>query len=360
MVAAGNGQLEAARREGWTHLAVADTSDLSHDEVRAFALADNRTAELSTWDYAALHAEMQSLTAAGMQLVDIGWTPIEVKDIAADLLKSKDLRDTDRIPPTPPTPTTMLGDVWVLGEHRLVCGSSSDPAAWAALMGTEKAQLVWTDPPYGVAIVGGSRAYSEERRLAGGGKVIENDDLDPAALRKFLATTLKLAADACEPGAVWYVAAPSGDLFLEFAHVLGREGMGIWRHTLAWVKDRFVMGRADYHYRHESILYGWVPGAGHYFVDERTHDTVLEVPRPAANPDHPTMKPVELVARCVRNSSRPGDIVVDGFGGSGTTLLAAEQENRRARLIELSPAYCDVIVRRWEQATGSKGTRICA
>lgn len=286
--------------------------------------------------------EMEAIAAAGIQSIDVGWSVEELADATAALKPVVPLKDPDAVPPTPTTPRTELGDVYVLGDHRLVCGSSEDPLAWDALLGAERVQMVWTDPPYGVSYVGKTKDAL----------VIENDELDPDGLRRFLAATLGALFARCAPGSAWYVASPSGDLFHEFGHVLGRQGLGVWRHTLVWVKDRFVMGRADYHYRHEAIFYGWTPGGAHYFVDERTHDTVLEVPRPAKNPDHPTMKPVELVARCIRNSSKPGWLVADAFGGSGTTLLACEQEGRRARLIELSPAYCDVIVRRWEEATG--------
>jgi DNA modification methylase len=159
----------------------------------------------------------------------------------------------------------------------------------------------------------------------------------------------------CRAGAACYVAAPARPLHSIFANVL--KELGVWRQTLNWVKDSLVLGRSDYHYRHEPIFYGWKEGAAHYFVDDRTQDTVWEIPRPRRSNEHPTMKPVALVERAITNSSRPGNIVCDPFGGSGTTLIAAEATGRAARLLELSPQYVDVIVKRWETATGKQATR---
>ncbi|MEM7517346.1 MAG: site-specific DNA-methyltransferase, partial [Planctomycetota bacterium] len=246
----------------------------------------------------------------------------------------------------PEDPTTQVGDVWLLGEHhRLICGDSTDPAVLAELMQGERASLVWTDPPYGVSYIGGTKDEM----------TIENDDLDLADLESLLEGAFGSAADACEPGAVWYVAAPAGPNFLPFAKRLSE--LGIWRQTLVWEKDSLVLGRSDYHYRHEAILYGWVPGAAHHAPKTRALDTILKFARPKSSPDHPTMKPVPLVQHCIETSSKPGGIILDPFSGSGTTLLAAESCARKARCIELDPRYCDVIVRRFEEATG-KGTTL--
>ena len=235
------------------------------------------------------------------------------------------------------------GEVYELGPHRLVCGDSTDPKAWASLLGGEKLRMVWTDPPYGVAYVG----------KTADALTIENDALDPEALHAFLSAALGAAASSCVPGSVWYTAAPPGPPFGVFASVL--EELSIWRHTLVWLKQRFVMGRCDYHYRHEAVFYGWTPGAAHYFVDDRTQDSVLEFDNPSRSPEHPTMKPVALVQKCIENSSRDGWLVGDPFGGSGTTLIACAQSGRVARLIELAPRYCDVIRRRWTKFARSAG-----
>ena len=246
--------------------------------------------------------------------------------------------------PPPDAPVfSRAGEVYELGPHRLVCGDSTDPKAWASLLGGEKLRMVWTDPPYGVAYVG----------KTADALTIENDALDPEALHAFLSAALGAAASSCVPGSVWYTAAPPGPPFGVFASVL--EELSIWRHTLVWLKQRFVMGRCDYHYRHEAVFYGWTPGAAHYFVDDHTQDSVLEFDRPSRSPEHPTMKPVALVQKCIENSSRDGWLVGDPFGGSGTTLIACAQSGRVARLIELAPRYCDVIRRRWTKFARSAG-----
>ena len=342
-VIAGNGTFTAARRLGWSHIATTDVDGMSEDEARAFALVDNRTAELSVWNNERLAIDLPAL-ALSLPDLDLGWTAKEIRQV--EVKGHKRNVGTDDVPDAPTVPTSKIGDVWLCGRHRVMCGDSTDGAAWARLMGADKARMVWTDPPYGVAYVGKTEDALE----------IDNDRLDAPSLRAFLAAALGHAFEACHPGAAWYVTSPPGDLFLEFAMVLGREGLGVWRHTLAWVKDRFVLGHSDYHYRHEPILYGWRPGAAHFFVADRTLDSVFDVPRPSRNAEHPTMKPVELVARCIRNSTEPDWIVVDAFGGSGTTVIACEQESRVARAMELSPAYVDVTVRRWEAMTGQTAT----
>jgi DNA modification methylase len=176
--------------------------------------------------------------------------------------------------------------------------------------------------------------------------------LDIGALEEFLRQSFNAMFTFTKPGACWYVAAPSGNLFQAFSIPLSE--LEVWRHTLVWVKDALVMGRADYHYRHESIFYGWTPGAAHQEPPDRKQDSVWEVPRPRSNKEHPTMKPIELITRAINNSCRANDLVLDPFAGSGSTLIAAEQTRRRARVMEIDPKYCDVIIARWERITGGK------
>jgi len=256
----------------------------------------------------------------------------------------------DEPPPDAPV-FSRAGEVYELGPHRLVCGDSRDPAVWALLMGGERLRMVWTDPPYGVSVVGGS--HDPRAATYQSGDVVENDDLDVESLLPFLRAALGAALTNCEMGSSWYVAAPDGMLHLPFAITLHE--LGVWRQTLTWLKHHFVFGRRDYHYRHEPIFYGWTPGAAHYFTDDRTQDSVLEFDRPSRSPEHPTMKPVALVQKCIENSSRDGWLVGDPFGGSGTTLIACAQSGRVARLIELAPRYCDVIRRRWTKFARSAG-----
>jgi DNA modification methylase len=216
---------------------------------------------------------------------------------------------------------------------------------------------VWTDPPYGVAIASriGTSGVSSSQARADGREQLVNDDLDQAALEAFLRATLTHAYAATRVGGAWYVAAPHGPIGLAFCVVLTE--LGVWRHSLVWVKDSLVLGRSDYHYRHEPIYYGWKPGAAHRWFSDRKHDTVLQYARPRRSAEHPTMKPVDLIADAVQAVTTAGDLVLDLFAGSGSTLIACHQTGRVARLVELDPRYADVICRRWQAHTGEQPTR---
>lgn len=320
--------------------------DLDPADAHLLALADNRLNEEATWNDEALGAVLEQLRAEGAELGASGFGDEEIARLLGEL-DAKKLSEVeeaeDAIIERPTVPDSQPGQAYDLGKHRLVCGDSTDPATWDLLLGGAKADLVWTDPPYGVAYVGKTKSAL----------TIENDDLDLEELGGFLRDALSLAEAHTRPGGSWYVAAPSGVPFLAFGEVLNE--LGIWRQTLAWVKHTFALGRSDYHWRHESIFYGWKPGAAHYFVDDRKQDTVWEFDKPHRNADHPTMKPVELVQRAVRNSSKAGQLVVDCFGGSGTTLIAAAKEGRRAFLVEKDPGYCDVIRTRWDRFLAKAG-----
>lgn len=338
-VIAGNHQLEAAKRLGWTEIAVVYVDD-DDTTAQAFALADNRTAELGTYDNEALAAMLQAVSIDAELLEATAYTIDDVKDLLAEIEPLPPMiGDTDEIPDTAPA-KTVKGDVWILGNHRLMCGDSTVPTDMDRLMGKDKANLVWTDPPYGVAYVG----------KTADAMTIENDDMDVKELEQFLLASLGNTLTHTKPGAVWYVAAPSGVPSLAFSTVL--HALKVWRHTLVWVKDTFVMGRADYHYRHEIMYYGWTEGAAHQAPPDRKQDTVWEITRPKANREHPTMKPIELIVKSINNSSNKGDLVVDPFGGSGSTLIACQETGRIARLMELDEHYCDVICKRFQQVTG--------
>jgi DNA modification methylase len=251
--------------------------------------------------------------------------------------------DPDDVPDPGPDPITQPGDVWTLGEHRLLCGDSTRVEDVVRLMRGESATWMWTDPPYGVSYVGGTADAL----------TIENDDA--GGLPRLLAGAFAAVDTVLEDGAPIYIAHPAGPISRVFLEAFF--GVG-WRlhETLIWVKDRFVLGHSDYHYRHEPLLYGH-KGGGRRWYGGRDKDSVFEIARSSRNAEHPTMKPVELVVRQLQNSSQRGDIGIEPFGGSGTTLIAAEQLGRRCRVIELDPRYCDVIVQRWEKFTGGKATR---
>ena len=235
-------------------------------------------------------------------------------------------------------PRTKPGDLWLLGRHRLLCGDSTKAEDVERLMAGIQADMMFTDPPYGVSYVGKTKKAL----------TIQNDG--EADLPKLLDGSFSCAMLATREGACWYVAAPPGPLHWEFARRL--MDLGVYRQTLVWVKDSMVLGHSDYHYKHEPIFYGWKPGASHREPPDRTQVSVWEIARPKRSEEHPTMKPVELVAKAVGNSSLRGESVYEPFCGSGTTLIAAEQLGRKCYGMEISPQYCDVIVRRWENLTG--------
>ncbi len=339
-VIAGNHQLEAAKRLGWPELAVVFVDD-DDTTAQAFALADNRTADLGDYDQVALMEMLQAVSINPELLEATAYSAEDLKELVKSLEPIPPMGDTESVPEQAPA-KTVKGDIWILGNHRLVCGDSTMPTDMQKLMGKEKANLVWTDPPYGVAYVG----------KTADAMTIENDDMDVKELENFLLASLGNTLTHTKPGAVWYVAAPSGVPSLAFSTVL--HALKVWRHTLVWVKDTFVMGRADYHYRHEIMYYGWTEGAAHQTPPDRKQDTVWEITRPKANREHPTMKPIELIVKSIENSSNKGDLVIDPFGGSGSTLIACQQTGRLARLVELDEHYCDVICKRFQQVTGIK------
>ena len=256
--------------------------------------------------------------------------------------------DFDDTPDDGPT-RAQLGDLWVIGGvHRLLVGDCTDPANVARLMGTDKAEMIWTDPPYGVAIGDKNKFLNS---IAPSNRVeenLENDTLDEPALMEMLRGAFKNAAAHCLAGGAWYVAAPAGPLHVLFG--LALKELDIWHQTIQWVKNNatFAPLGVDYHWRAEPIFYGWLPGAAHRYYGGRQQDTVWEIDRPQASPDHPTMKPIELVQRAVENNSKRGNIVLDMFLGSGTTLIAAHRTGRRCYGMEIAPRYADVILRRAE------------
>lgn len=257
----------------------------------------------------------------------------------------------DSAPPLPEEPVTQLGDLYVLGDHRLICGDCTDPAVVKQVI-VEPASCMWTDPPYGVNYVGGTKEA----------KTIQGDD--PKGLPALLAGMLDAALGlALEPGASVYIAHPAGERSLDFYDAVRSAGL-VFRQGLVWVKDQMVLGHADYHYKHEPIIYARVPGDGRWgrggvgWHGDNSQISVFEVPRPKRSEEHPTMKPVELVAAMLVNATQQGHVVYEPFGGSGTTLIACEQLGRRCRAVELDPGYCDVIVRRWEELTGQEAEKL--
>lgn len=322
--------------------------DLDPADAHALALADNKVGEVATWDDATLRQVLHELQDADASLLaDTGFSDEELAALMGEvqptvLEPEGNPPEVDEAGPVHSVP----GEVYQLGPHRLMCGDSTSVDAVERLMAGEKAVCLWTDPPYGV-----SQSTDHLRDWDGGAKRprsahgIVNDDLSPSALTDFLRSAFNCALIVTAPGAAWYVAAPAKPLHHCFSTVLLE--IGVWRQTLNWIKSSMVLGRSDYHYQHEPIFYGWNPAGPHKWTSDRKQTTTLEFDKPSRNGEHPTMKPVELVEYCIGNNTDAGDIVLDLFGGSGTTLIACAQTKRTARLMELDPRYCDVIRRRW-------------
>lgn len=352
----GEGVWTGCKAEGWETVEV-NPMPFPHDDPRAEKLLvlDNEVSRLAEDDdktLAALLASIQQTDEQGLSGTgydDAGLDKLIGELAAEDFAAKQGPPVEDPGPSEPPAePVSKLGDAWLCGLHRVVCGDCTEAGVVASLFGDKLARMVWTDPPYGVNYV------ETKRHIAGANLAhedIANDNLTEADTEALVRDALVLMAAHGVPGAACYVACPPGTPLPHFIAAVAASGFG-FRHSLAWVKQQFVLGRCDYHYRHEVILYGWKPDGPHFFVDDHTQSSVFEVDKPHRSEQHPTMKPVKLVAQMVANSSKPADIVADPFLGSGTTLIAAEQLGRVCYGIELEPRYVDVAVRRWQQATG--------
>jgi len=371
IIAAGNGTVEAAKRLGWTEIAcVRVPADWDADRIKAYALADNRTAELADWNQEILQKQLLELTEVGIDIKDFGF---EVPEIPlTDVVTFE-----DEVPDLPEEPKTKLGDIWQLGNHRLVCGDATDNQVVANALANELADCVFTDPPYNVAYQGGTKDKL----------TIQNDDMGNEQFAQFLLKFYKAAIENTKEGGPIYVchADGSGNAFRNSMLEAG----WLMKQVLIWVKDSFVLSRQDYNWQHEPILYGWKPGAAHSWFGPFTNTTVLDKPmeelskmkkeelielltkgfetstvvrekRPRRNDIHPTMKPINLVARLLKNSCVAGNKVLDQFAGSGSTLIACEQLGLKAGIVELDPKYCDVIIQRWENLTGKKAELVNA
>ncbi len=339
-ILAGNHRFLAAKRLGFTELPAVFV-EVDDRTAKRILLADNRTSDLAGYDDEALVEILRELQADG-GLFGTAFDEAALEELIAEASANDDvdavLDDEDEdVAAVGDDAESVPGEVYRLGPHRLLCGDATSVTDLEKLLEGEQVDLLWTDPPYNVNYQGGTKAKL----------TIKNDSMDDAKFREFLVEAFSTASTVMKPGAGFYIAHAdsNGHHFREAVRTVG------WKlsQCLIWVKDAFVMGRADYHWRHEPILYGWKDGAAHHAVKDRSQDTVWEIPRPRKNDVHPTMKPVPLIERALKNSSHRGERVLDLFGGSGSTLIAAARTGRIAYLVELDPRYCDVIRRRWEQ-----------
>ena len=344
---AGHGRVMAAQALGLASVPAIRLAHLSDAQRRAYVIADNQLALNAGWDMSALARELEDLSGEGFDIDLLGFGTDELTallgEYGQDAAKPGDgLTDPDDAPAVQAKPITKLGDVWVMGKHRLMCGDSTSAPAVNNLALGGGINMLLTDPPYNVAYEG----------KTADALTIENDSMSDASFRKFLRDAFAAADGAMQPGAVFYIWHADSEGFNFRGACFDVE----WqvRQCLIWNKNSMVMGRQDYHWRHEPCLYGWKSGAAHLWSSDRKQTTVLNFDRPTRSLEHPTMKPVALFEYQLLNNSKVGDTCLDLFGGSGTTLIACEKNNRIARLMELDPKYCDVIVRRWQAFTGKQ------
>ena len=372
IIVEGHGRLIAAKKLGMKEVPCIRLDHLTDKERREYAIMHNKTAELSEWDMVMLTDELTDLDISDFDVTFDG------KDV--DTLTAKEEAIVEDIPPEidDAETTSKLGDVYKLGRHRLIVGDSTDPNVILKLMDGRKADMCVTDPPYNVNYQGGTKDKLK----------IQNDNMLETQFLEFLSNAFKSMEQVMKPGAAFYIwhADSSRNLFEK-----GMNSAGLYlRQVIIWVKNAFVIGRQDYQWMHEPCLYGWKEGAAHFFVNDRKLSTIIEDPdidihsmkkdelvslletilsedvptdvihedKPTRNDIHPTMKPVRLIARQIRNSSRKGEAVLDIFGGSGTTMIACEQLDRDCYMCELDPRYADAIITRWENLTGEKAEKI--
>jgi DNA modification methylase len=351
LVVRGHGRLAAARLLG-VATAPVDYQDYESEASEwADLVSDNRLAEMAEMDFTSLAELLADLELTGIDMALSGFDAMELERLFASADAGAVVED--EVPDLPDEPISKPGDLWRLGEHRLLCGDATQAADVERLMAGALADCMWTDPPYGVSYVGKTKDA----------KTIQNDRA--VGLPALLDAALANAASALSPGTPFYLAHPAGALALVFEAAIDRSPLTV-HEGLVWVKNSLVLGHSDYHYRHEPIAYGFNEGpgrsgrgrhAGSRWYGDNAQTSVLEFDRPTRSEQHPTTKPVALVAHCLKNSTPRGGLVLDLFCGSGTTLIAAEQTGRTCHALEIDPAYCDAVVERWQNLTGREARR---
>lgn len=375
IIVAGHTRLKAAKKLKFKTIPCVIAEDLTNDQIKAFRLADNKTSELAEWDFEKLEEELKELQNLdlGFSMLDFGFKVKEATDTEEEV--EEDNFNIEEEIEEITEPITKEGYIYILGNHKLICGDATKKETYKILMQNEKADLIVTDPPYNVAVTNSK------------GMTIENDNITDKQFKELLYRAFNNISRNLKPGGAFYIWYADSEA-INFRNACRNNNLDI-KQCLIWVKNGINLGKQDYQWKHEPCLYGWKEGATHYFIDDRTQETVIEdrininklkkeemkdlikellkdrtattiirEDKPLENTEHPTMKPIKLLSRHIRNSSKTNEIVLDTFGGSGSTLIACEQLNRQCRMIELDPKYCDVIVKRWEEYTGLKAKLI--
>lgn len=330
VVVCGHTRVKASKKLGMTEVPCIVADDLNEEQIKAFRLADNKVSELAEWNMDKLAEELKQID---MDMFQFGFEDLE-NSLERDVLED----EFDEEEELPVNPYSKKADVFILGKHRLMCGDSTIKEDVDKLTDGKLADMIFTDPPYNVDYEGGVDDNGSKMK-------IQNDKQSDADFKEFLQKAFDNMARHCKNGGAIYCCYADTE-GLNFRTAFINAGFKL-AECLIWVKNSLVLGRQDYHWRHEPILYGWKEGAGHYFIDDRSQDTIWEYNKPKVNDLHPTMKPLELVGRAIKNSSKKGELVLDLFGGSGSTMIASEQIDRSAMLMELDEKYVDVIVKRY-------------
>ncbi len=352
---AGHTTLKAMQALKWaTAPEVTQVFGLTEAQKKAYRIADNKLGELAAWDDELLALELDDLKVLDF---DLDLTGFDDKELGKILDAGKEASEDDYEPPVEIETSIQRGDLFRLGRHRLLCGDSTSAEDVGRLMEGKKADLLLTDPPYGVSYASKNEflnALDEGNRVQ---TAIENDHKKPEEMSAFWVATFTTVREHMRPGASYYVTGPQGGDLLLLLLLALKEGGFPLRHMLIWAKNNHVLGRSDYHYKHEPIIYGWVEGA-HTFYGGHSETSLWTIDKPHKSDLHPTMKPVALFAKAVENSTKSGETVLDPFLGSGTTLVACEQLSRTCYGMEISPQYCQVIIDRWENLTGQKAEKV--
>lgn len=336
-IVAGHTRYKAAKKLKLETVPCIIADDLSEEQIKAFRLADNKVGELAEWDFSALEIELDGIDSIDM--TEFGFEfPEEETEVVEDDFEEE----------LPEEPKAKPGDIYQLGNHRLMCGDSTSIDDVSKLVGGCQMDMLITDPPYNVDYTGKTKDALK----------IENDSMEDSAFRQFLRDAFTAADAVMKPGAVFYIWHADSEGY-NFRGACKDVGWNV-RQCIIWNKNSMVMGRQDYQWKHEPCLYGWKEGAGHLWASDRKQTTVIDMNKPTKSDLHPTMKPIGLFDYQIKNNTKGGDAVLDLFDGSGTTIMACEQNGRHAYAMELDPRYVDAAIGRWEKFTGKKAVLLNA